>query len=112
LTRFYLLFNLHSKTDNFPSRATGVLRACEQHFRGIRVLQKPLDIYSVIDHAAIYRATNDLCQTILKEDGTDSNRYFVFLSPGTPPMHFLSRRSPTRRAQHSGEMIWSIASAT
>src|SRR5438874_9044510 len=51
----YLLFNLDSPTENFRDRATGVLRACQQHFPEVRVLQKPLDVYSVIDHAELYR---------------------------------------------------------
>jgi hypothetical protein len=83
----YLLFNLDSDKEDFPKRATDVLRLCQRYFPAVRVLQKPIDLYSVIDHAAIYRATNDVCQRILKEEGTEGKRYYVFLSPGTPPMH-------------------------
>jgi hypothetical protein len=82
----YLLFNLDSRTEDFRERATDVLRACQKHFPKVRVLQKPLDVYSVVDHAELFRVTNDLCQNVIRDEGTEGKQYFVFLSPGTPPM--------------------------
>jgi hypothetical protein len=52
----------------------------------MRVIQKPLDIISVTDHRELYRAMNDTCQEILREEGTTGKRFYVLLSPGTPQM--------------------------
>ncbi len=82
----YLLLNLFAKADDFAARATSVARACQQHIPGVKVVQKPLDLVRVTDYEEVYRVTNDACQRILTEEGTEDRSYFVFLSPGTPQM--------------------------
>jgi Regulator of RNA terminal phosphate cyclase len=82
----YVLLNIFSQKDDFKERATGVLRAVERRFPKTRVVQKPLDVISVTDYTEIYRFTNDVCQQVLREHGTDGVQYFVYLSPGTPQM--------------------------
>jgi hypothetical protein len=82
----YLLLNLFATADDFAARATGVMRACQRPFPAMRVVQKALDLVRVTDYEEVYRVTNDACQRILAEEGTEDGRYFVFLSPGTPQM--------------------------
>ena len=82
----YLFINLFSDYDDFRKRATDVLLVCRRDRPRMRVSQKPLDIISVTDHRELYRAMNDTCQEILREEGTEGKRYHVLLSPGTPQM--------------------------
>lgn len=82
----YLLLNLYSRTDDFRSRATAVLRNCERHFPSVRVRQKPVDLVSVTDYREVFHAVNHCCQEILVGEGLDDRDYFVYLSPGTPQM--------------------------
>jgi hypothetical protein len=82
----FLLLNPLARADDFASRATGVMRACQRHFPDVRVVQKPVDLISVTDYEEVYQVTNDACQRILAEEGTHDRRYFVYLSPGTPQM--------------------------
>jgi hypothetical protein len=82
----YLLVTIFTEFDDFRKRATEVLRICHRDRPRMRVSQKPLDIISVTDHRELYRAMNDTCQEILREEGTDGKRYHVLLSPGTPQM--------------------------
>jgi hypothetical protein len=82
----YLFINVFSEYDDFRKRATEVLRVCQRDRPRMRVSQKPLDIISVTDHRELYRAMNDTCQEILREEGAAGKRYYVLLSPGTPQM--------------------------
>ena len=82
----YLFINVFSEYDDFRRRATEVFRVCRRDRPRMRVSQKPLDIISVTDHRELYRAMNDTCQEILREEGTEGKRYYVLLSPGTPQM--------------------------
>src|SRR5690349_15196846 len=78
----YLFINIFSDYDDFRKRATEVLRVCRRDRPRMRVIQKPLDVITVTDHRELYRAMNDTCQEILKQEGTHGKRYYVLLSPG------------------------------
>jgi hypothetical protein len=82
----YLLLNILSKGEDYAERATGVLRACQKEFPTIAVHQKLVDVVSVTDYKELYRSMNDVCQAILQDAGRDGQRYFLYLSPGTPQM--------------------------
>jgi hypothetical protein len=82
----YLFVTIFDEFDDFRKRATDVLRICRRDRPRMRVSQKPLDIISVTDHRELYRAMNNTCQEILREDGTAEKQYYVLLSPGTPQM--------------------------
>jgi len=84
--RVYLLFNHLATSDDFATRATGVLRACQKRFPGCDVRQKPVDLVSVTDYQEVFRTTNHACQEILSNEGSEGTEYFVYLSPGTPQM--------------------------
>jgi len=81
----YLLLNF-SRVEDFPRRATAVLRACELHFPSMKMKQKPVELISVTDYREIFRVTNHVCQKILEEEGREGREYWVYLSPGTPQM--------------------------
>lgn len=82
----YLLFNLHSKVDDFARRASAVMRASHRLFPTLSVRHRPVELVSVIDYREIFRMVNHECQSILREEGNESSEYFVYLSPGTPQM--------------------------
>jgi hypothetical protein len=82
----YLFVTIFDEFDDFRRRATDVLRICRRDRPRMRVSQKPQDIISVTDHRELYRAMNDTCQEILREEGTARKQYYVLLSPGTPQM--------------------------
>lgn len=82
----YLLLNLFAKADDFATRATSVVRACQKAFPSMRVQQRPLDLVSVTDYEEIFRVVNDAAQAILDTEGREDRKYFVYLSPGTPQM--------------------------
>jgi hypothetical protein len=65
--RIYLLVNVPARTDDLAARATAVKRLAEQHFGPIDVRHKPVDLVAVADYREVYRATNDICQRLLKE---------------------------------------------
>jgi hypothetical protein len=82
----YLFVTIFDEFDDFRKRATDVLRICRRDRPRMRVSQKPLDIISVTDHRELYRAMNDTCQEILREEGLAGKQYYALLSPGTPQM--------------------------
>jgi hypothetical protein len=82
----YLFVTIFDEFDDFRKRATDVLRICRRDRPRMRVSQKPLDVISVTDHRELYRAMNNTCQEILREEGTVGKQYYVLLSPGTPQM--------------------------
>lgn len=83
----YLLCNPREDVKpSFYARATEVTRYCQLHFHHITVRQKPIDLVSVTDHREIFHATNQICQQIIEEEGSENRRFFIFLSPGTPQM--------------------------
>ena len=85
----YLFVNVFSEYDDFRKRATEVLRVCRRDRPRMRVSQKPLDIISVTDHRELYRAMNDTCQEILREEGTAGKRYYVLVQSGSTPATML-----------------------
>ncbi|MCC6176110.1 MAG: hypothetical protein IT305_12460 [Chloroflexi bacterium] len=87
--RVYLLVNVPARTEDLTTRATAVQRLAEQHFGPIDVRQKPVDLVAVADYREVYRATNDICQRMLRElrgEALGDARLWVYLSPGTPQM--------------------------
>lgn len=84
----YLLLNF-SQVEDFPQRATAVLRACELYFPSIRAKQRPVELISPTDYCEIFRVTNHEVQRILREEGREEREYFVYLSPGTPQMQTI-----------------------
>jgi hypothetical protein len=85
--RIHLLFNLFSPVDDFRKRATDLQRVIDRRLKGTTVVQKPVDLVSVIDYIELFRVANDSVQAILGEyRGRNDADFFVYLSPGTPQM--------------------------